>query len=383
MAKTEAANTGRILIVEPPEASAEDGLVAALNGAGHALAVCPDPVKALALLAEKEFDLVLLDLGFGQAAALPLLTQLRQGGEEGTGPSFILIMPAAGGGWFSETEVEHGTVFGRPFGRNELLARVRYQLRVDRLRRQLAARTLELERLSSRLERMLEMKSRFLSLTAHDIRTPINTIKLVADVLGGQFADDERESVRGPLDILARNVAKIEGKLDEFMLISRLDVEDIELAAGTADLNGIVQGATATFFPGAISRGIDLDAKFSPVPPLRLDGRRVGQLAQNLVANALGRSEKGGRLLVATGYDARRRAAWIAVTDYGPGFSGEEAEEILRGLAELRPTDGTRASLYAVYEIARRHGGELEIATVDGATTFTAWLAGIAPETGQ
>lgn len=245
--------------------------------------------------------------------------------------------------------------------------------------KRLADRSEQLEQVNKELEHLVELKDRFLSLATHDIRTPITTMKLAVTVLESKLPDDVRSSVRKPLDILQRNLARVEGKIEEYRLITRLGLDRLHLTFGPVDLNACVQDAIACYFPGAISRGIDLDAELDDIPPMRGDAARIGQLTRELIESSLERIEQGQRILVRTEF--ANDGAWIRVTDNGPVMPEEDTRDLLDGLDRFVPTRQTRVPIFAAHQIASAHGGCLEIKSDEHTgTTFSAWLPSAPPE---
>jgi signal transduction histidine kinase len=265
-------------------------------------------------------------------------------------------------------------VLVRPLDAQELAAKVRAHLRQSSLVAPGQQRGAPEDRILCRILHLLEMKNRFLSMASHDVRTPVSTMKLVIDVMEGQLADADPD-VRKLLGILARNLAKIEGKIEEFQIIARLDVEeDPEIHAGPVDLNAVVQDAIASFFPGAISLGVHLDAHLdTEMPEARGDAARLGQMTSNLIASSLERLADGQHMIVRTYRE--NDCAHIAVADDGVILPPDQIETLMRGLEEESPPPETRVALYAAYRIARAHGGGLTIAPTDeGGMVFCAWI---------
>lgn len=243
---------------------------------------------------------------------------------------------------------------------------------IARLQQELADRKGELGLVNEKLERLLELKNRFLSLASHDIRTPISTMKLAVEVLENQLQDDPRPGLDRLLSILSRSIARVERRIEEMLMIARLDISGIKLEVGPLDLNSVVKEAIASFFPSAISRDVNLDASFDDIPPMRGDAQRIHQLTSVLIGAVLEGMDPGLRLTVAT--RAESEGAGIEVRGNGPPLPEERARALMAGLEEENPSDLTRASLYTAHQIARRHGGRLEIKGGEEGPTFFVWL---------
>ncbi|MEK7218867.1 MAG: ATP-binding protein, partial [Patescibacteria group bacterium] len=124
-------------------------------------------------------------------------------------------------------------------------------------------------------------------------------------------------------------------------------------------------------------QSIDLEKTLPPdLPPLYCDASQVQQALLALLMNAIEAMPTGGRLRVATSFDARARAGRVAVSDEGPGIS----EDVLAHLFEPFFTTkeegkGVGLGLAIAYGIVQQHGGNIEVrSTPQKGTTFTVIL---------
>ncbi|MBN2713086.1 MAG: hypothetical protein JXR97_11745 [Planctomycetes bacterium] len=261
-----------------------------------------------------------------------------------------------------------------PIDADELCATVNVHLEATRLRKELASRNAELEDKTADLAHLIDLKNRFLDLATHDIRTPITTMKLVSNVIDKLVGDMPGfDRIEKPMDILARNIARIEAKIDEFMLIAKLDLRRMILDLGPVNLNDIVRDAISSFFANAISRGIDLDASLNEIPLMRGDARKLTQLAFELIETSIDRLDSGGRILVKTRPEGD--GVWLRVTDNGVPMEAGAPTRLLGGMENEVIEGDARVPLYNAYRIARAHGGRLLIASDENAgTLFAAWV---------
>lgn len=339
---------------------------------GHEVVMAAS-VEAVLAQEGRQPDMILLDLTVGVEDGMRFIRGIRDKVDAKNLPVIVIAEGESGVLRLGEADLSGGSVLRKSESAAELADKVRIILEMVQLRQNLARSHAELRNLNLSVTRLLEMKNKFLSLATHDIRTPITTMKLVADVLEKQLLPEAGPGVRRLLDILERNVAKIEGKIEELLLISRLDMEEITLELREVDLNAVVQDAIAGFHPGAISRSVDIDAQFGLVPPLRADPRRLGQLAAELIACSLERLDAGQYMIVET--TCRDGRAVLSVCDNGPVIMEDQVEDLMKGLREEDPNRQTRASLYYAYQIAKRHGGTLEVSSdLNAGTIFAAVL---------
>ncbi len=170
------------------------------------------------------------------------------------------------------------------------------------------------------------------------------------------------------------------------------------LAKETLDLGQLVPFWVERLKPRAESLGETLVSTVEPVPPITGDAGRLEQVVTNLVDNALKYNRAGGAVTVtlacreatapsASAITKRRRSPeisrttqWvtIAVTDNGPGIPAQDLgrvfERFYRG-DKARAAGGSGLGLSIAQEIARAHGGRIEVASEPGkGSTFTVFL---------
>ena len=224
-----------------------------------------------------------------------------------------------------------------------------------------------LNRMLDRLEEAGSRQRAFVADAAHELRSPLATMRAQLEV-----------ALQHPDDADWRPTA--EGVLDDTLRLGRM-VEDL-LAAARLD-SGAAQRREVVDL-GAVVR--DVAARLpAPRVPLRVDaapGVRVrgdtGELAravQNLLDNALRHAATG----VDVSVEAERTLAVLAVADDGPGVPPADRERIFERFARLddarsRDAGGTGLGLAIVRQVVRAHGGEVTVADAGPGARFVAWL---------
>ncbi len=123
--------------------------------------------------------------------------------------------------------------------------------------------------------------------------------------------------------------------------------------------------------PRAERRSASLELSAEPLPVATWDGDAVKGALVNLVENAIHHGREGGRVLVRAKADAL--AVSVSVSDDGPGIARQQRRTIfgrfVRGRTEA---SGTGLGLYLVEQVARAHGGRVDLETEEGrGSTFT------------
>ncbi len=250
----------------------------------------------------------------------------------------------------------------------------------DQLEQRVENRTAALQTANERLVELSRVKDEFVSNVSHELRTPITSLKLRHHLLVRQ---PERSAEH--LEVVKREIERLETLIEDLLTLSRIDQERIEFKFEPVNLNTLLANYVSDRQPLAASRTLDL--AFTPAPDLPLvqaDEHLIGQVISILLTNALNYTPSGGRVRVITGLRAASEAAWagFSVRDTGPGISPEEQPSLFtrfyRGEAgRASGIPGTGLGLAIAREIINHHQGQLEIASTgvpgEGAA-FSVWL---------
>ncbi|MCZ7583118.1 MAG: HAMP domain-containing histidine kinase [Deltaproteobacteria bacterium] len=191
---------------------------------------------------------------------------------------------------------------------------------------------------------------------AHEIRNPLNSIKLLVALLAensGQPAGDEAQKTVRTLNY---EIGKLNRFLTEFLTYSRpvtLETHDFapaDLARGAVDLVSAEAG----------SRGITVELSISddPYPEIHGDRERLEQALLNISLNAVQASPDGGSVRLAVRADASAKTVDFVVEDSGPGIEKEAMDRLFEAFFTTKSA-GTGLGLPNTRKIVERHGGEI------------------------
>ena len=225
---------------------------------------------------------------------------------------------------------------------------------------------LELEGRRLQLERQREdtqVRDQFLSLAAHELKTPLTALRLQIDAaLRDAQAGQTRE---GRLRRAAYGVQRLARLADDLLETTRLATGRFAVDPRPMDLAAAVREVVEREREEARLAGcpVELDA---PAPVLgRWDPPRVDRLITHLLANAL---RYGGGAPVEVGVAGRDGAAFLSVRDRGRSVGPEARARIFQrfGGVPERSDGGFGLGLYLVSEIAAAHGGEATVSDAPG-----------------
>ena len=202
-------------------------------------------------------------------------------------------------------------------------------------------------------------KDDFLATVSHDLRTPLNTIRLWSRMFAsGKIGE---LAVQEGARIIGRAAAAQQQLIDDLMDLLSLSRGQLQLELCETQLSEVIASAIGTLRPCADSRGIAFDSQIDDDSgPLRIDPGRIQQVVYNLLANALKLTPDGGKVQVRL---ARTDAfADIYVTDSEVGIPANLLPYLFDGLqgdAGARRNAGAGLGLALAQQLARLHGGSI------------------------
>lgn len=199
---------------------------------------------------------------------------------------------------------------------------------------------------------------------AHDLRTPLTSIKGAAQNLLDDVAGPLEEDAREYVEIVREHSDRLIGAVDWLLEAMRATSQPLKLEATEVDLGEVCASVVHGLSPIAQERRIDLTIE--QVEALAVaDGERIRQVLENLIGNALKFTERGGSVRVsveATGDDV-----YIRVRDTGIGMSSEEIGRIFERYYRRYQTSGNSGlGLVISREVVRLHGGEIGVQSEPG-----------------
>jgi signal transduction histidine kinase len=225
----------------------------------------------------------------------------------------------------------------KPFNAPELLARVRTHLELKHSRDTIL-------RYSRQLAHLNNEKNEFMGIVAHDLRSPLGTIKGFAEVLleDSQMPRVELEDfTRRIRDTAQRMAEMVQNLLDA----NRIERDEMEVSLAPCELSEILRSVVQAYQPRAAAKQQTIHLEDGAGPLIVNADRNVTvQVLENLVSNAIKYSPSGKKIF------ARLRAAEGAVRcevqDQGPGLSAEDQKKLFGKFARLsaKPTGGEPAT---------------------------------------
>ena len=209
------------------------------------------------------------------------------------------------------------------------------------------------------IQRSEQLKSAVLDAMAHEIRGPLNSIRIAATtLLSGNAGQDVK--MREMLTIIDQEVTRTDSVIDETVQLARLEANQLSLKKEPQQIGQLI--LTVIQDMGALAGGRSLHVCVPDfLPAADCDKEMIARVLRQILSNALKYSPDHSPLTISA--ELSGDAIVIDVVDRGPGVDEKEKDRIFekyfRGRAARAGTSGTGLGLASARSIVRAHGGEI------------------------
>jgi signal transduction histidine kinase len=206
-----------------------------------------------------------------------------------------------------------------------------------------------------------EIKSTFVSVISHELKTPVALIQGYAETLLRKDARWDPKTREESLEVILEEADRLHHLIDNLLDASRLEAGKLPLEKEPLALDALAQRVAERFRTQTDDHEINVSFP-EEFPVIRGDPTRLEQVLNNLLSNAIKYSPEGGPIDI-SGNPATDRVT-VTVTDRGVGIPFEEQphifESFYRGSREYQQqTAGAGLGLYLAKAIVEAHGGEI------------------------
>jgi signal transduction histidine kinase len=237
---------------------------------------------------------------------------------------------------------------------------------------------LDRARVTERLAALDKMKSQFLNLASHEMRSPLGVINGYLSILEQGALGQLKESGMRAIEILKTKTLEMNLLVAQMLDAARLEDGQLTLRRDHLDLRRVARDAIQIVHPiTGTPHELSLETPATEVPVFG-DVDRLITIITNLLENAVKYSPDGGKIRCVVSSDAH--ATWVRVIDPGVGIAAEDLPRLFNRFERLQNrrtshVGGTGLGLYLSRELARQHGGDIEVESQPGAgSTFTLTL---------
>ncbi|MES2623415.1 MAG: HAMP domain-containing sensor histidine kinase [Patescibacteria group bacterium] len=237
----------------------------------------------------------------------------------------------------------------------------------------LIRRDLALTRANEQLKALDIRKSEFISIAAHQLRTPLSAIKWIMHMLlHDEFRDefDRKNFIKKASDSTDRLIALVNDLLE----VDHIQSGKYQVLFDQVDVTESVKAVAAELQALVDARKISLEMDLSPVIRIRGDAVKLRGVFQNLIENAIKYTTIGGTVKISARIEGD--SVQMSFTDSGIGIPDSQKIHIFTkffraGNAIRVDTVGSGLGLFIAKEVVERHGGKIWFESAEGSgTTF-------------
>ncbi len=222
-----------------------------------------------------------------------------------------------------------------------------------------------------RAERTDKTKSQFLTVMSHEMRTPLNGILGVLDLLKTTPLNEQQKRYAG---IATSSSEVLLEHVNEALDITRIETGELQLSLQTFAMTDLMQGLVDMFEPLAKEKNLTLtlDIELAIRGPYHGDAGRIRQILTNLVGNAIKFTETGGIALRVSGIHGPDASSLrFEVSDTGIGIPSDQQEQVFEDFFALADSDGRQMrgdglGLSISRRIARAMDGDVSLKSAEG-----------------
>ncbi|MFO8019587.1 MAG: PAS domain S-box protein [Promethearchaeia archaeon] len=246
---------------------------------------------------------------------------------------------------------------------DEIVAKKELELLNKRLEQKVKQRTKELQRKNKELRKLDKVKSDFITLSSHQLKTPLISIGGYAEYIMMKHEDLNPE-IKNDLKVILRNAKTLQTLMDQMLNVLKIDEEKLELQKAKLDLNQIIEQCLEELTFQIKKKNHKIIKEVPENAKIYADPLRIKHVFTNLFSNSIKFTQIGGRIEISA--EKRGKDYLLSITDNGVGLTPSEIKSIFRKFSTIQQTrknytkeKGTGLGLYITKEIVEAHGGKI------------------------
>jgi signal transduction histidine kinase len=225
-----------------------------------------------------------------------------------------------------------------------------------------------------KLSEVISTNAKFLSIVAHDLRNPFNSIIGVLDLLGDNFNDFSKPELEDLIQMASNSATNKLKLLEDLMTWSISQSKEKKINPVKIDLNELITSEFESFSISASHKQLSLEHSIDPNLYLTADLQMVKVIIRNLISNGIKYSNTGGVIFISATEGKQFVEIWVK--DNGIGMSQNTLKKLFKA-DEFHSTvgtfneQGTGFGLLFCKEFVEMHGGKIWVESeVDKGTVF-------------
>jgi signal transduction histidine kinase len=261
-----------------------------------------------------------------------------------------------------------------------LIRKVRERTKdLERANEELRTKEFQVNSINNELRISNRAKEEFLSMISHELKTPITPMKLYIEmILKGSKSENLNEFQKKALDIMHRNILKLETIIEDIFTVYKLELNNFPINKEITNIAEIVENNVSALSPLMKDKNIKFNSIVNATGTILCDPLRISQVLSNLVNNAVDHvPENGGQITIRVDEDIHpstissngienehRKSVVFTVEDNGIGIKPENMNGLFKKFYQIdtglrRKYGGTGLGLAICKGIIESHGGKI------------------------
>ena len=235
----------------------------------------------------------------------------------------------------------------------------------------LIRRDLELSRANEKLQQLDEVKSNFISVVAHQLRTPLSGIKWTLSMLlngdMGLLNNDQKTFLMKSYESNTRMITLV----NDMLVADGIQSGRVHYGFKHTDIIDLMDNVLFDVNPVASKKNISIKykSKFENLPQVYVDPETMRAVVQNLLENAIKYTIEGGKIMIDVENDGNNLT--ISIADNGIGIPNEQQKNVFNKFfrasnAIKQETDGSGLGLFIAKSIVEKNGGRIWFESSEG-----------------
>jgi two-component system phosphate regulon sensor histidine kinase PhoR len=216
------------------------------------------------------------------------------------------------------------------------------------------------------LRELDQMKTNFLSLVSHDLKTPIAKIQAVVERLSRELTLNEKQQEL--LESIENSNNELKHYITSILNLSRIESQQVILNKKSNDINILIQQTLKRVKPLALQKSITIEQELETLFSVECDEDLMRQVIANLIDNAIKYSVPKSKVIVRS--QEEHGAVRVLIQDFGPGIPKDQLPKMFRKFSRLSQKDkGSGLGLYLSKYFIEMHGGSIRVESEEGKGT--------------
>ncbi|MBC8394478.1 MAG: response regulator [Deltaproteobacteria bacterium] len=229
------------------------------------------------------------------------------------------------------------------------------------------------------LKKIDQLKSDFVSMVAHEIRSPLNSVLAQLKIMRDGLAGDVTEKQHEIMSRASEKIASLVNLSSELLSLAKKEAGLTTLERSNCDMAAIIEDQVSFHLPKAQEKEIQIELTVLPeLPPIFANRHNMEEVLSNLISNAIHYTPEGGRIEVSACVEDPYLC--ISVSDTGYGIAAEDLDRIFDRFYRVKNEKtryiiGTGLGLPIVKSIVEAHNGRIRVESKpDSGSTFFVYI---------